>query len=75
MVKGTMGRKMSATDACGWYTAVAAKHASTAPLAPRLGAMGLSELRREARKRSDKATVRNAAQRRRRHCRPVISSL
>ena len=37
MVKGTMGRKMSATLASGWYTAVAAKSDSTAPLAPRLG--------------------------------------
>ena len=45
MVKGIMGRNMSATDASGWYTAVAAKHASTAPLAPRLGLIVLSELR------------------------------
>ena len=45
MVKGSMGRNMSATDTSGWYTAVAAKHASTAPLAPRLGLIVLSELR------------------------------
>ena len=47
MVKGNMGRNMSATDASGLYTAVAAKHARTAPLAPRLGAIGPIELRSE----------------------------